>query len=136
MKSSESGSSIRCACTSLGGSRAQRSRTSEAVRGISRGNVQRVVVGVNVAPFSVMVAVAEVAAQDGSGLAAQPPPQEVALAREPTAPLCRHWARRGACLYGDACKFRHDSCAPSGVGRCQLDSCLKAPSFKSSQPFN
>jgi hypothetical protein len=24
------------------------------------------------------------------------------------APTCRHWARRGSCLYGDECRFRHD----------------------------
>ena len=24
------------------------------------------------------------------------------------APLCRHWARKGRCDYGDRCRFRHE----------------------------
>lgn len=34
--------------------------------------------------------------------------REDAASPSSVAPTCRHWARRGSCLYGDECRFRHD----------------------------
>jgi len=34
---------------------------------------------------------------------------EEATAGLPVPPICRHWARRGACLFAEKCKFRHES---------------------------
>jgi len=31
-------------------------------------------------------------------------------------PICRHWARRGTCLYGDSCGFLHEREGSNGGG--------------------